>query len=74
LDQNADISRHDYWRQLRDMKGSAEVDSTAPVALNFYAGICAWTREAARLRRRIRSRNDRRLPLPRRCCQKYPLT
>ncbi|HXP15067.1 MAG TPA: hypothetical protein VN907_07180, partial [Actinomycetes bacterium] len=40
----ADISRHHYWRQLRDMKGSPEVDSMAPVALNFYAGICGWTR------------------------------
>jgi hypothetical protein len=32
LDQGMDTSRHYYWRQLRDMKGSAEVDSMAPVA------------------------------------------
>jgi hypothetical protein len=31
---------------MRDMKGSAEVDSMVPVALNFYAGICGWTRGA----------------------------
>jgi hypothetical protein len=40
------------------MKGSAGVDSMGPVALNFYAGICAgicgWAREAGGLRRRIR--------------------
>ena len=31
-------NRYFYWRQLRDMKGSAEVESMAPVALAFYAG------------------------------------
>ena len=44
LDQGMDTSRHYYWRQLREMKGSAEVDSMAPVALNSYAGICGRTR------------------------------
>ena len=43
-EQASDISRHYYWRQLRDTKGSPEVDSMAPVTLNFYAGICGWTR------------------------------
>jgi hypothetical protein len=38
-----DRNRHYYWRQLRDMKGSAEVETTVPVALSFYAGICGWT-------------------------------
>ena len=28
------------------MKGSTKVDSMPPVALNFYAGICGWTRGA----------------------------
>jgi uncharacterized protein (DUF2252 family) len=46
----ADVTRHFYWRQLRDMKGSAEVDSMAPVALNFYAGICGWTLARAHAR------------------------
>src|SRR4029450_3078458 len=39
----ADRSRHYYWRQLRDMKGSVEVETMAPGSLGFYAGICGWT-------------------------------
>jgi uncharacterized protein (DUF2252 family) len=46
----ADDNRYYYWRQLRDMKGSAEVESMAPVALNFYAGICGWTLARAHAR------------------------
>ena len=45
-----DVNRHFYWRQLRDMKGSAEVESMAPVALSFYAGICGWTLARAHAR------------------------
>jgi uncharacterized protein (DUF2252 family) len=36
-------NRYYYWRQLRDMKGSAEVESMPPRALEFYAGLCGWT-------------------------------
>src|SRR5207237_3059475 len=32
-----------YWRQLRDMKGTAVVESMTPLGLGFYAGICGWT-------------------------------
>ncbi|MFD4370961.1 DUF2252 domain-containing protein [Streptomyces sp. NPDC058486] len=32
--------RHFYWRQLRDMKGSAEVESMTPALLREYAGLC----------------------------------
>jgi Uncharacterized protein conserved in bacteria (DUF2252) len=32
------------------MKGSAEVESLVPVALNFYAGICGWTLARAHAR------------------------
>jgi uncharacterized protein (DUF2252 family) len=46
----ADTSRHYYWRQLRDMKGSAEVETMAPLALNFYGGICGWTLARAHAR------------------------
>jgi uncharacterized protein (DUF2252 family) len=46
----ADATRHLYWRQLRDMKASAEVETMAPVALNFYAGICGWTLARAHAR------------------------
>ena len=45
-----DVTRHFYWRQLRDMKGSAEVESMPPVALSFYAGICGWTLARAHAR------------------------
>jgi uncharacterized protein (DUF2252 family) len=45
-----DVNRHFYWRQLRDMKGSAEVEAMAPLGLNFYAGICGWTLARAHAR------------------------
>jgi uncharacterized protein (DUF2252 family) len=45
-----DVSRYFYWRQLRDMKGSAEVESMAPVGLGFYAGVCGWTLARAHAR------------------------
>jgi uncharacterized protein (DUF2252 family) len=43
-------NRYYYWRQLRDMKGSAEVESMVPVALRFYADICGWTLARAHAR------------------------
>jgi uncharacterized protein (DUF2252 family) len=43
-------NRHYYWRQLRDMKGSVEVESMAPGGLGFYAGICGWTLARAHAR------------------------
>jgi uncharacterized protein (DUF2252 family) len=45
-----DVRRHFYWRQLRDMKGSAIVEAMIPLALNFYAGICGWTLARAHAR------------------------
>ena len=45
-----DVRRHFYWRQLRDMKGSALVEAMVPLALNFYAGICGWTLARAHAR------------------------
>jgi len=38
-----DVRRNFYWRQLRDMKGSAVPEIMEPVTLKFYAGICGWT-------------------------------
>ncbi|MFF9345268.1 MULTISPECIES: DUF2252 domain-containing protein [unclassified Streptomyces] len=32
--------RHFYWRQLRDMKGSAEVETMTPALLRDYARLC----------------------------------
>ena len=45
-----DVRRHFYWRQLRDMKGSALVESMTPLALTFYARICGWTLARAHAR------------------------
>ena len=39
-----------YWRQLRDMKGSAEVEAMIPLGLNFYASTCGWTLARAHAR------------------------
>src|SRR5579862_9349063 len=38
-----DVSRHFYWRQLRDMKGSVDVEAMIPLGLTYYARICGWT-------------------------------
>ena len=43
-------NRYFYWRQLRDMKASAEVEAMVPVALAFYARICGWTLARAHAR------------------------
>ena len=45
-----EANRYLYWRQLRDMKGSALVESMSPVALSFYAGVCGWTLARAHAR------------------------
>jgi len=45
-----DVNRHFYWRQLRDMKGSALVELMAPVTLTDYAQICGWTLARAHAR------------------------
>jgi uncharacterized protein (DUF2252 family) len=45
-----DVRRQYYWRQLRDMKGSALVEAMLPFGLNYYAGICGWTLARAHAR------------------------
>jgi uncharacterized protein (DUF2252 family) len=45
-----DVRRHYYWRQLRDMKGSIEVETLLPAGLNFYGSICGWTLARAHAR------------------------
>ena len=45
-----DQRRHFYWRQLRDMKGSAIVEAMTPFALTFYARTCGWTLARAHAR------------------------
>jgi uncharacterized protein (DUF2252 family) len=39
-----------YWRQLRDMKGSADVENMTPDALTHYAGLCGLTLARAHAR------------------------
>ncbi|MGZ4233846.1 MAG: DUF2252 domain-containing protein [Solirubrobacteraceae bacterium] len=46
----AQADRYLYWRQLRDMKGSAVVETMAPPALAFYARQCGWTLARAHAR------------------------
>jgi uncharacterized protein (DUF2252 family) len=46
----AEAGRFMYWRQLRDMKGSALVETMTPLALEFYAGLCGWTLARAHAR------------------------
>jgi uncharacterized protein (DUF2252 family) len=45
-----DVRRNFYWRQLRDMKGSAIVEAMVPLGLNYYAQICGWTLARAHAR------------------------
>jgi uncharacterized protein (DUF2252 family) len=45
-----DVRRHFYWRQLRDMKGSAVVEAMIPLGLTYYARICGWTLARAHAR------------------------
>ena len=45
-----DVNRHFYWRQLRDMKGSALVEGMTPTGMTFYARACGWTLARAHAR------------------------
>ena len=46
----ADAQRSFYWRQLRDMKGSVDIDTLHPVGLTGYARNCGWTLARAHAR------------------------
>jgi uncharacterized protein (DUF2252 family) len=48
--QGAEENRHLYWRQLRDMKGSAAVETMDPSGLGFYGGLCGRTLARAHAR------------------------
>jgi uncharacterized protein (DUF2252 family) len=45
-----DVNRNFYWRQLRDMKGSALVETMAPLTLTYYGRLCGWTLARAHAR------------------------
>ncbi len=38
-----ETDRFFYWRQLRDMKASADIDNMQPFGMTFYARLCGWT-------------------------------
>jgi len=48
--QGVAADRHYYWRQLRDMKGSAVVEAMIPAGLTVYARLCGWTLARAHAR------------------------
>jgi uncharacterized protein (DUF2252 family) len=41
---------HYYWRQLKDMKGSVDIDSATLNSLGHFAGVCGWTLARAHAR------------------------
>jgi hypothetical protein len=45
-----DVDRHFYWRQLRDMKGSADPETMLPAGFVLYARACGWTLARAHAR------------------------
>ncbi len=45
-----DGARSYYWRQLRDMKGSANIEAMTPEVMTFYAGLCGSTLARAHAR------------------------
>jgi uncharacterized protein (DUF2252 family) len=45
-----DVRRNFYWRQLRDMKGSVDIEAAVPFGLTAYARICGWTLARAHAR------------------------
>ena len=45
-----EADRYYYWRQLRDMKGSAMIERLDPFTMGWYAGVCGWTLARAHAR------------------------
>jgi uncharacterized protein (DUF2252 family) len=45
-----DVRRNFYWRQLRDMKGSVDIEAMVPFGLTSYARMCGWTLARAHAR------------------------
>jgi uncharacterized protein (DUF2252 family) len=45
-----EADRFYYWRQLRDMKGSAEIELFDPATMAAYAEACGWTLARAHAR------------------------
>jgi uncharacterized protein (DUF2252 family) len=47
---NAATGHDFYWRQLRDWKGSVDVDNLDAASMHSYARLCAWTLARAHAR------------------------
>jgi uncharacterized protein (DUF2252 family) len=45
-----EAKRHFYWRQLRDGKGSPDVEGMDPAIMTGYARLCGWTLARAHAR------------------------
>ena len=58
-------ARDFYGRQLKDWKGSAEIEQMVPEGMAIYGGLCGWTLARAHARSGDRDR-DRLLPRQRR--------
>ena len=48
--QSPDTGQHYYWRQLRDWKGSADVENAEAADLGAWAQLCGWTLARAHAR------------------------
>ena len=48
--EGVEADRHFYWRQLRDMKGAADVETMQPTGMSLYAHACGWTLARAHAR------------------------
>ena len=44
------MARDFYGRQLKDWKGSAEIEQMVPKGLRLYGGLCGWTLARAHAR------------------------
>jgi hypothetical protein len=44
------VTRHFYGRQLKDWKGSAEIELMVPQGMQLYARMCGWTLARAHAR------------------------
>jgi uncharacterized protein (DUF2252 family) len=47
---NPEAARYFYWRQLRDMKWSATIETMRLTGFRFYVGLCGWTLARAHAR------------------------
>jgi hypothetical protein len=49
-EESSTTASHFYWRQLKDMKGSADIDAASPEGLYRFARVCGWVLARAHAR------------------------